>query len=120
MRRTILSVLALIVAVTFASRATAVEEVDALSGTKWKHNDSQSREEFNFEFTKNGLFILAIKDDKGTTQVKGLYSITGKTLRLKVIENGTVEVIEVTLRSLDKDQMVTKLGTRERQFYRAR
>jgi hypothetical protein len=121
MRRMILPALALVLSFGFAANVVAAEG-DKLSCTKWKHVDPVDNTEFRFEFTEKGTFTFNIT---GSPEVKGLYSIDGDSLRLKIIGRDSkgklqVETVEVTLISVDDDQMTTKLNNREHQFSRAR
>jgi uncharacterized protein (TIGR03066 family) len=121
MRRTILSVLALVLTLGLAAQASAAE-TDRLAGTKWTHTDPNNSNRIGFEFTEKGTFTFTIT---GSPEVKGLYSIVGDNLRLKVFGRDannklTIDVIEVKLVSLSDDRMVTRLDNREREFFRVR
>jgi hypothetical protein len=122
MARTLLTALALTLTLGVAGNAVAA---DKLSGTEWKHTDTRAGEEMTLAFAPNGVATFTVKDAKGTTTTKALYSIDGDTLRLKVIGRDAdgkikVELIDITLVSLDAQRLVTRLGTREREFSKVR
>src|SRR5438552_11770630 len=111
MRRMVLSVLALVVAVGVAGRAAAEDDLGRLADTKWKCVDSTNGKEARFEFAKNGMFTFTA----GADVVKGIYSVDGDALRLKVIGKNAdgkikVDTLELKLVSLDDDRMVTSLN----------
>jgi hypothetical protein len=119
MRRTICSVLALVLTLGFAEQATATER-DKLSDTKWKHVDPADNTTFRIEFAENGTFTFNVT---GSPEVKGLYSIDGDSLLLKIIGRDAkgklqIETVEVKLVSVGEGQMTTRLNNRERKFMR--